>query len=86
LEDSEDDHYMKVEGRITEDLGKGLYAVDLDNGLDIIAHVAGTLRRNSIRILLSDRVKVELSIYDLDKGRIIQRFGREQKQPELLIG
>jgi len=69
---------MKIEGIITEDLGNGLYAVDLDNGLDVVAHTSGSLRRNYIKILPADRVKIELSTYDLDKGRIIQRFGREQ--------
>jgi len=79
LEDSEENaYYMKIEGIITEDLGNGLYAVDLDNGLDVVAHTSGSLRRNYIKILPADRVKIELSTYDLDKGRIIQRFGREQ--------
>lgn len=79
MEDSEENaYYMKIEGIITEDLGNGLYAVDLDNGLDVVAHTSGSLRRNYIKILPADRVKIELSTYDLDKGRIIQRFGREQ--------
>lgn len=52
----------------------GVFRVDLDNGCHAIAHISGKIRRYSIRILLGDRVTIELSTYDLNRGRIIFRF------------
>jgi translation initiation factor IF-1 len=62
-----------MEGRITEALPNAMFLVHLENGFIILAHISGKIRRNSIKILLGDRVTVELSPYDLKKGRIIYR-------------
>lgn len=63
-----------VDGEVLEALGNALFRVQLDNGLMIIAHVSGKIRMNYIRILPGDKVKVELSPYDLTKGRICKRL------------
>lgn len=65
---------IAVEGTITEALGNALFHVELDNGLVITAHVSGKIRINYIRILPGDRVVVEMSPYDLTKGRISKRL------------
>ena len=65
---------VKVEGKIAECLRGGLFRVELDSGHKILAHVSGKMRMNFIRILTGDRVTVELSPYDLTRGRIIYRF------------
>ena len=51
-----------------------MFRVDLDNGFNVLAHIAGKIRRNYIKILPGDRVKVELTPYDLTKGRITYRL------------
>lgn len=65
---------ISVNGEVTEALGNALFRVELDNGLVITAHVSGKMRINYIRILPGDRVTVELSPYDLTKGRISKRL------------
>jgi len=65
---------IQVEGSVTEVLGNDLFRVSLDNGHEVLAHLSGKMRKNFIRILLSDRVTVELTPYDLTRGRIIYRF------------
>lgn len=65
---------IAVDGEVLEALGNALFRVQLDNGLMIIAHVSGKIRMNYIRILPGDKVKVELSPYDLTKGRICKRL------------
>jgi translation initiation factor IF-1 len=65
---------IEMYGVVAKTLTNGGFLVDLGNGSVIVAHVAGKIRRNRIRVLLGDRVLVELSIYDLTKGRIIYRF------------
>ena len=64
---------ITVEGEVLEALGNALFRVQLNNGLVITAHVSGKIRMNYIRILPGDKVKVEMSPYDLTKGRIIWR-------------
>lgn len=64
---------IEVEGTVTESLPNAMFRVDLDNGFKILAHVSGKIRKNNIKILLGDRVKVELTPYDLTKGRITYR-------------
>jgi translation initiation factor IF-1 len=64
---------IEVEGTITETLPNAMFHVDLDNGLKVLAHISGKMRMNFIRILPGDRVKVELSPYDLSRGRIVYR-------------
>ncbi len=65
---------IEVEGVISEALPNAMFRVKLDTGQEILAHVSGKIRKNFIRILLGDRVKVELSPYDLSKGRIAFRL------------
>lgn len=65
---------LSVDGEVREALGNALFRVELDNGLVITAHVSGKMRINYIRILPGDRVTVEMSPYDLTKGRISKRL------------
>ncbi len=65
---------IEVEGTITEALPNTQFWVELDNGHNVLAHISGKMRMNYIRILPGDKVKVELSPYDLDRGRITYRF------------
>lgn len=65
---------LSVDGEVMEALGNALFRVELDNGLIITAHVSGKMRINYIRILPGDRVTVEMSPYDLTKGRISKRL------------
>lgn len=64
---------IEVEGIVKERLPNAIFIVTLDNGHDVMAHISGKLRMNYIRILEGDRVTVELSPYDLTKGRITWR-------------
>lgn len=64
---------IEVEGTIKETLPNAMFRVQLDNGHMVLAHVSGKMRMNFIRILPGDRVTVELSPYDLTRGRIIYR-------------
>ncbi len=65
---------IAVKGRVVEALPNALFRVELDNGHRILAHISGRMRKNFIRILAGDMVSVELSPYDLNRGRIIYRF------------
>jgi translation initiation factor IF-1 len=65
---------IEVEGTVTEALPNTQFRVELDNGHEVLAHISGKMRMNYIRILPGDRVKVELSPYDLNRGRITYRF------------
>lgn len=65
---------IEVEGVITEPLPNAMFKVELANGHDVLAHVSGNFRLNFIKILPGDRVLVELSPYDLGRGRITYRF------------
>ncbi|MEI6221776.1 MAG: translation initiation factor IF-1 [bacterium] len=65
---------IKVEGEIIEALPNAMFRVKLDNGHVVLAHVSGKIRKNFIRILPGDRVTVELSPYDLTRGRITFRL------------
>ncbi len=67
-----EDH-LEMEGVVTETLPNTMFRVQLDNGHLIIAHISGKMRKNYIRILKGDRVTVEMTPYDLSKGRIIFR-------------
>ena len=64
---------IEMEGVITEKLPNAMFKVELENGHVVLAHISGKLRMNFIRILPGDKVKIELSPYDLNKGRIIWR-------------
>ena len=67
------DDMIEVEGVVTESLPNTTFHVDIGNGHIILAHISGKLRMNFIRILPGDKVTIELSPYDLSKGRIIWR-------------
>lgn len=64
---------IEVEGTVTEALPNGMFRVVLSNGHKVLAHLSGRMRRNYIRVMLEDRVVVELSTYDLTRGRMIYR-------------
>ena len=64
---------IQVEGKVVEALPNAMFRVELDNGHKVLAHVSGKMRMNFIRILPGDRVTVEMSPYDLSKGRIVYR-------------
>lgn len=62
-----------MDGEIIEAFRNGMYKIQLDNGHETLGYTAGKMRRYRIKILLGDRVKVELSPYDLERGRIVYR-------------
>ena len=64
---------IEIEGRVVEKLPNAMFRVGLENGHIVLAHISGKLRMNYIRILPGDKVTLELSPYDLSKGRIIWR-------------
>ncbi len=64
---------IEFEGLVTEILPNAMFRVKLDNGHEIIAHTSGRMRKNRIRVLLGDKITVEMTPYDLSKGRIILR-------------
>lgn len=65
---------IEMEGTVIDSLPNAMFRVDLDNGFNVLAHISGKIRRNYIKILPGDRVKVELTPYDLTKGRITYRL------------
>ncbi|AEG16530.1 MULTISPECIES: translation initiation factor IF-1 [Desulfofundulus] len=65
---------IEVEGTVIEPLPNAMFRVELQNGHKVLAHVSGKIRMNFIRILPGDRVLVELSPYDLSRGRIVYRY------------
>ena len=67
------DNVIEVEGKITETLPNAMFKVELENKHVVLAHISGKLRMNFIKILPGDKVTLELSPYDLSKGRIIWR-------------
>jgi len=64
---------IEVEGVVTDALPNAMFKVELENGHEVLAHVSGKLRMNYIRIVPGDKVKLEMSPYDLSKGRITWR-------------
>ncbi len=72
---------IEMTGVVMETLPNTMFRVELENGHVIIAHISGRMRKNYIRILTGDEVKVELSPYDLSKGRITFR-GKERAAPK----
>jgi len=66
---------IRVEGVVKEALPNAMFRVQLDDGHMVLAHVSGRMRMHFIRILPGDRVVVELSPYDLERGRIVYRYG-----------
>ena len=72
---------LQFEGLVTELLPDGRYRVQLDNGHQLVVYTAGKMRKNRIKTLAGDRVTVELSPYDLEKGRLIFRHKDERAAP-----
>jgi translation initiation factor IF-1 len=68
------DGVIEIEGTIVEALPNAMFRVELSNGHKVLAHISGKMRQHYIRILPEDRVVVELSPYDLDRGRIVFRY------------
>ena len=66
--------FLEFKGKVTELLPNAMFRVKLENDHDVLAHTAGKLKKNRIRILAGDNVLVEVTPYDLTKGRIIYRF------------
>ena len=65
---------IEVEGVVLESLPNAMFKVELENGHQILAHISGKMRMHYIKILPGDKVTVELSVYDLNRGRITYRF------------
>ena len=65
---------IELEGTILESLPNAMFRVELENGHEILAHISGKIRKNFIRILPGDKVKVEMTPYDLSRGRITYRL------------
>ena len=70
----EKEEKIEVEGTVVEALPSTMFRVKLDNGHEVLAYLSGKMRKYYIRILLGDRVKVELSPYDVTRGRVTYRF------------
>lgn len=66
--------HIKADGEITQALGYENFRVVLDNGVEILAVVSGRMRQNHVRLMAGDRVAVEISPYDLTRGRIVYRY------------
>ncbi len=64
---------IQVEGKVVETLPNAMFRVELENGHKVLAHISGKMRMHYIRILPGDRVTVELSPYDLTRGRVVYR-------------
>lgn len=68
------DDVIEVEGIVLEPLPNAMFRVELENGYKVLAHISGKMRMHFIRILPGDKVLMELSPYDLSRGRIVYRF------------
>lgn len=65
---------LTIEGKIVETLPNTTFRVELENGYEVLAYLSGKMRKYYIKVLLGDRVRVELSPYDLTRGRIVYRY------------
>ncbi|MDW3193570.1 MAG: translation initiation factor IF-1 [Cytophagales bacterium] len=65
---------IEQDGKIVEALSNAMFRVELENGHEVIAHISGKMRMHYIKILPGDKVKLEMSPYDLTKGRIVYRY------------
>lgn len=65
---------IELEGEVVEALPNAMFKVRIDNGHEVLGSISGKIRKHRIRILAGDRVKIEVSTYDLDRGRITFRF------------
>ena len=73
---------LEIEGTVIEALPNTMFKVKLDNGHEVLAYLSGKMRKHYIRVLLGDRVRVELSPYDLDRGRITYRYKKQAVHPQ----
>ena len=71
---SKKDDLLELEGTVTEVLPNNMFRVELETGNTVICYTNGRLRQNKIKIILGDKVRTELSVYDLSKGRITYRL------------
>ena len=71
---------IELEGTVLEALPNAMFKVELENGHEILAHISGKMRMHYIKILPGDKVTVELSVYDLNRGRITYRFKSAPKR------
>jgi translation initiation factor IF-1 len=71
---AEKEQKVELDGEVVEQFKSGMYKIVLDNGHETLGYTAGKMRRYRIRILPGDRIKVELSPYDLTRGRIVYRY------------
>ncbi|AWD33201.1 Translation initiation factor IF-1 [Candidatus Fokinia solitaria] len=76
------DDMIEMHGKVTELLPNAMFRVELDNQHQIIAYTSGKMRKNRIKILVGDRVTVEISPYDLRKGRVVHRTAGVKKADE----
>ena len=77
----EKEEKLEVEGTIIEALPNTQFIVELDNGHKVLAYLSGKMRRHYIRILLGDRVRLEMTPYDLTRGRITYRYKKQRAMP-----
>lgn len=75
---AKDQDKIKVEGTVVEALPGTQFKVELDNGHEVLAYLSGKMRKYYIRILLGDRVTLEMSPYDLSRGRITYRYNKKR--------
>lgn len=68
------EEHIELEGRIKVVLPGTMFRVELPNGHEVLAHISGRMRKRFIRLMVGDRVKIEMSPYDLDKARIVYRL------------
>ena len=71
---SDKEEKIEFEGEVVEALRSGMFRIKLDNGHETLGYTAGKMRRYRIRIFPGDRVKIEISPYDLNRGRIVYRY------------
>jgi translation initiation factor IF-1 len=72
---------IEVEGTVVETLPNTMFRVELDSGHEVLAYLSGKMRKYYIRVLLGDRVRLELSPYDLTRGRITYRYKKRRPSP-----
>ncbi len=73
---------IRVKGKVVEALPNTQFRIELENGHKITGHISGKMRRHYIRLVPEDKVEVEMSPYDLTKGRIVYRFDERQARPQ----
>lgn len=69
------EEHIELEGKVKAVLAGTMFRVELDNGHVVLAHISGKMRKRFIRLTIGDRVKIEMSPYDLNKARIVYRLG-----------